>query len=197
VLALNERFTWEIRVKAKQQRLYEMYRDPEAPRVYTRQSRPTLARRPNCPERVLITCPSPMSWATSCMTAGANCRALAHETLVDRMVGFDQLEARGQRCDVIGFFNTLDHFPDPWVPLARAVKLADYVVVEIHAHGWTDPQHLYNVGDGFLDLLRGRGLNALEVGDLLGIVAEDDSPLRRRWLISRNHPLDQSIISVA
>ena len=124
----------------------------------------TISQQPSqlLGKRYLIDEPSPMCWNRSCTYAGANCWAIAKDLLVDDIVTFKDL---GSGIDVIGFFNTFDHFPRPVDVLKTALSVARHVIIDLHAYGWTDCQHHFNIGIGFTDYLRSLGIEAYEVTD--------------------------------
>ena len=114
-------------------------------------------------ERVLIEAPSPMYWGRSCNYAGANCHALARDLIVDAVMDFDSAAAQQSQFDAIGLFHTLDHFVDPMRVLDTALSLSQIVVIDMHAWGWTAPQHFYNLGLGIGDIMRAQGVSVVDI----------------------------------
>lgn len=108
--------------------------------------------------RTLLTEDSDFCWRRSCIHRGASCHAFAQGFLFDRMVPLASAEASGERFDLIGAFQTVDHMPDPLGTVRRLLKLGSCVLLEMHTPGWTDLQHLYGLGHGFADLLAGEGV---------------------------------------
>ena len=133
------------------------------------------------PRRYLINEPSGMCWDHSCIHHGASCKALAQDVFFEAMTTFEALLDRETRLSAIGLFSTLDHFQDPVRVLNKAIGAADLVIAELHPVERPDPQHLYNFGNGLVDLLVGRGISALDVTTWLtddGRLGED-----RRYLL--------------
>jgi hypothetical protein len=135
-------------------------------------------------ETYLIEEHSDMCWGRSCTVYGANCVAVAQDTLIDRVVTFEGLRDTGTTIDAIGFFNVPDHFPDPIAVLDKALDRAMVVIADFHKYGWTDAQHAFNIGTGFADLLKRRGLAVEDVtsGVCPGPNGVED---RRYYIISR------------
>lgn len=136
------------------------------------------------PQRWLLLEPSDLCWGSSCIVFGAGCQALALDTMVDRIAGFEILETEAVRPGVIGFFNILDHFSSPMRPLHRALDLAELVLVSLHAFGWTDLQHKHNIGPGFPRLLRDGGVSVVDLTGCLDDRSDDGQAGdgRRRYL---------------
>lgn len=137
------------------------------------------------PRRWLLVETGDLCWGSSCSVYGAGCRALALDTMVDRLAGFDTLASEAVRPGVIGFFNILDHFDAPMRTLARALDLAEVVLVSLHAFGWTDAQHKHNIGPGLARLLRDDGVSVVEATDVLDDRSDDGhaGDGRRRYLL--------------
>jgi len=159
-------------VFSKMEVLRDMYATPGLKRDYAEPEAWAKVRLP-APDgplaavrRVLVEEQSPQCWGRSCTLAGANCHAMARDFLVDAVTDFHSLG----RVDVIGFFNTLDHFPDPTAVLNKALDHGDVVVADLHAWQWTDAQHHYNVGTGFAEVLAARKVSVVDVSSY---VAED------------------------
>lgn len=147
-------------------------------------------------ERVLIEAPSPMFWGRSCNFSGANCHALARDLIVDAVMDFDTAAAQNNPFDVIGLFQTLDHFVDPIKVLDTALSLSEIVVVDMHAWGRTGPQHFYNLGCGIGDILRTQGVSVVDISAYVtarGSHGDSD----RYFLLSRSRDLDLDISRAA
>jgi len=156
-------------VVRKLQLLSGMYASPSIDADYAPTDAWRALPRP-CPtgvltglERVLIEAPSPMCWGRSCNLAGANCHALARDLIVERVIDFETASREGRRFDAIGLFHTLDHFPDPMAVIDKALSLAEIVLLDMHAWGWTAPQHFYNLGHGIGDILSARGISVVDI----------------------------------
>lgn len=115
-------------------------------------------------DRTLLVAGSPMCWGESCRSQGVSCRALADGMLFGRVLPIEEAERTGERFDLAGCF-MLDHMPDPNRTLFRLVSLARRVLLELHAPGWTDVQHLYNLHPRLLDFVRDNGISVRDIGD--------------------------------
>ena len=152
--------------------------------------------RADRPRTFLIREFTDMGWHHSCIFNGNNCTALAQDVLIDRVVAFETLLDEGIKLDAIGFFNTWDHFRDPMRVLAKALDVANVVVIDLHRYDWTDAQHFFNVGDRIVPVLRQQGLNAL---DITRHVTENAShgDDRRYLLVSREVDLDALLVDAS
>jgi len=129
----------------------------------------------------LIDEPSPIIWRRSFALASVNCVALAKDTIVDDVTTFKELNEEGVVLNAIGFFNTFDHFIKPVRTLKKALGVARYVLLDLHARGWVPPQHLYNPGDRFTDFLEDIGVSAIDVTErICGMVKNEDE---RRYIL--------------
>jgi hypothetical protein len=128
--------------------------------------------------RLLIDEPSPMCWNRSCTYAGANCAAVAKDLLVDDITTFKDMS---DRIDVVGFFNTFDHFPEPVDVLKKALSVARHVIIDLHEYRWTDCQHHFNIGTGFTIYLQSLGVEASDITDRIRAGGTLGDP--RRYII--------------
>jgi hypothetical protein len=127
-------------------------------------NRRAAAAPPVATRRMIVEAHSPFVWRSSCILGGASCHAVAKDLFVDAFVTFDDLDGREPRPEAIGFFNVLDHFPDPMAVLNMALSKADLVVVNLHKWAWTDAQHHFNIGTAFANSLGSRGVSHADIG---------------------------------
>lgn len=107
--------------------------------------------------------PSPQCWGAECRSKeGLRCRAAAARVF-GRTMTLSEADAAGARFDAAGAWLTIDHVPDPTATLRRLLDLSRVVILQMHPPGWTDIQHLYSLGPGWLDMVRRDGVTVRDV----------------------------------
>lgn len=133
--------------------------------------------------RTLLTADSHFCWRRSCVYRGAHCHSFAQDFLFDRIVPLSAAETAAERFDAIGAFSILDHFPDPLGIMDRLLTLGRRVILEMHAPGWTDLQHLYGFGDGFIRMIVEGGVHIRDITGPARSHGVTDPPVASRILV--------------
>lgn len=109
--------------------------------------RPPASQRMNASvpsELYFVQSPSSLLWGGNCVSFATSCAAMALANLEACVVN---LSDPGFQCDVLAFFNTLDHQDAPLQTLEKALHAARIVLIELHRDSTAGKQHLYVINE--------------------------------------------------
>jgi hypothetical protein len=87
---------------------------------------------------------STILWGKNCKSLGIDCRTAAEKVFGIQILDFEDIQTEKIRFDLVGIFNSLDHFKNPLRLLRRLFEFTDYVYIEgQHSQAGPGKQHLY------------------------------------------------------
>jgi hypothetical protein len=83
-------------------------------------------------------------WGKSCKSLGVDCRRALKNIFGVQIVSLEEVQTEKLRFDLVGIFNSLDHFRNPISLLRQVFQFTDYIYLEGHCaeEDW-GKQHLY------------------------------------------------------
>ena len=164
----------------------EAYHESQAfggwPKKLNREPPPAPAPK----NRYVIREPSSYFWGNNCVHQNTSCHAMAMMLFDVQTTSFAEIEDQSIEMDVIGLFQTLDHFVDPMTVLEKALEAARIVIVVGHGVNTSiHKQHQFQFGSDFLGYLRKAGYAVLDIPEKK--IAQDigDKYNSRCFLISK------------
>ncbi len=87
---------------------------------------------------------SNLLWGKNCKSLGVDCPTALKNVFGARIISFEDLQTENVRFDLVGIFNSLDHYKNPIGLLHQLFQFTDYIYLEGHCAGadW-GKQHLY------------------------------------------------------
>jgi hypothetical protein len=95
-------------------------------------------------DRYFISCNSSILWGKNCQSLNVQCETALQNVFGAAIVGLDDLKMEKLHFDLIGIYNSLDHYKNPLGLLRKLFEFAGYIYLEGHyREGSNGKQHLY------------------------------------------------------
>lgn len=116
--------------------------------------------------RYLIGKETSIGWGGNCVRFGGTCKYFADTVLSAQNISFDELSELNENAfDLIGCFNIIDHHLDPLSVIKKHLKVSRNVLLVTHKPIYAGKQHLFALGDEFVDYLK-KSLPGIKVDNL-------------------------------
>ena len=108
-------------------------------------------------------------WGKNCKSLGVDCSTALKNCFGTQILSLEEVKAEKIRFDLVGIFNSLDHYRDPFELLRQIFEFTDYIYLEGHcAQADWGKQHLYFLQEEVFSALPRLLPFAEEVSDFKG-----------------------------
>jgi PAS domain S-box-containing protein len=95
-------------------------------------------------ESYFIKCDSSISWGKNCKSLNVDCETVLQNVFGADVIGLEDIPLEKRRFDLIGIYNSLDHYKNPIHLLGRLFEFTDHIYLEgHHREGSNGKQHFY------------------------------------------------------
>jgi hypothetical protein len=95
-------------------------------------------------ERYFISCGSSIDWGKNCKSLGVDCETALQNVFGVDIIGLEDIPVEKRHFDLIGIYNSIDHYKNPVQLLRRLFEFADYIYLEGHHRDASNgKQHSY------------------------------------------------------
>jgi hypothetical protein len=139
---------------------------------------------------------SSLFWGRNCKSLGVDCSTALKNVFGTQIVSLEEIKAANIRFDLVGIFNSLDHYRNPFGFLRQIFEFTDYIYLEGHcAQADWGKQHLYFLQEEVFSALPGLFSFAEEVFGFKGRARQNwYSILLRKKRLNESRPGLESVV---